>query len=324
MSKANETSSKLPEGGGEFVRILRAKTSPRKTGDVSQERQEGQEPQERQDKQDIQIDKTDNETQERQGNTTLCGVASRHHTDSDGAAKPLSAMTFPEYVAWAVEDAEDQYEASETPWVGILFYFVRAMAYFRDEPGQTPKSLFHDSGVELVKIAKRRRVDHRDPWASFFDKSRDEAEVEFISTLPKIRLPRGKSDPVEIAIERSATMTLGLRKQDEETRPTMYRKFISVAGWLQVTAGDKNIVLPCDLLGQRFNVSAMTISRMRTWAVEDGYIKLVKAHRYAAKSAAEYRFNVRWYRCLMEAAKRGTAYSFDLADAVPSEGVGDE
>jgi len=38
----------------------------------------------------------------------------------------------------------------------------------------------------------------------------------------------------------------------------------------RVIVGDQNITLPCELLSELMNVSKMTISRYRRWAIIDG------------------------------------------------------
>jgi hypothetical protein len=80
-----------------------------------------------------------------------------------------------------------------------------------------------------------------------------------------------------------------------------------------VIVGNQNITLPCENLAELMNVSAMTISRYRNWAVKDGYLRRVKEHKFSSRgqgNATEFRFDVSRWRCLDEKAQQGTASGF--------------
>jgi hypothetical protein len=58
----------------------------------------------------------------------------------------------------------------------------------------------------------------------------------------------------------------------------------------------------------------MTVSRYRKWALEDGFIKQVKAHQFFGKGkggkATEFLFDVSRCEMLRERAQEGTEESF--------------
>jgi hypothetical protein len=92
-------------------------------------------------------------------------------------------------------------------------------------------------------------------------------------------------------------------------RPAGYASFISLAGWLQVVAGDRPIMVPVEDTAEILEVDPSCISRYRRWAVEDGFLKEVGAYerpqgRRKGK-ATEFRFAVSLFPALAEVAHRG-------------------
>jgi hypothetical protein len=83
----------------------------------------------------------------------------------------------------------------------------------------------------------------------------------------------------------------------------------SIAGWLQVVIGDRNILLPVADLAEILGVQKMTVSRYRKWAIADGLLKEVApaAHHPKARKgkATEFRFNVERVPMLKERAAGG-------------------
>jgi hypothetical protein len=153
-----------------------------------------------------------------------------------------------------------------------------------------------------------------DDWERWLDVSREDAHAEFYGAWDQVRFLPGRM-PLESALEYADRLPLELNAETREGRPEGYQRFISIAGWLQVGMGDRNILLPVEDLAEALGVQPMTVSRYRKWAEEDGFLKQVKGHVYKGKGrggkATEFRFKVGRFPILREAAQEGTAESFD-------------
>jgi hypothetical protein len=109
-------------------------------------------------------------------------------------------------------------------------------------------------------------------------------------------------EPLDQAVEREKMQLIPSTERTEG-----YQNFVSIAGWLQVTMGDRNIMLPCEKLAELLNCKPMTISRYRRWAVEDGLMRQVKEHRFkpgGGGDATEFRFDTSQYKCLDQTAQK--------------------
>jgi hypothetical protein len=93
-----------------------------------------------------------------------------------------------------------------------------------------------------------------------------------------------------------------------------YEQFLSIAGWLQVGMGDRNILLPVHKLASLLEVDPRTIGRYRQWAIVDGFLVEVAEAQHDSGRATEYRFNVARCRMLEEAAQQGTQESYHAAN----------
>jgi hypothetical protein len=141
-----------------------------------------------------------------------------------------------------------------------------------------------------------------DAWEHYFVLSKEDAQVEFMGCWEKVRFVPGW-DPLDQAIEQAKKMQL-IPPTD---RTVGYQNFVSIAGWLQVTMGNRNIMLPCEKMSEHLNCTPMTISRYRRWAVEDGLVQMVKEHRFKSAGggeATEFRFDTSQYKCLAQTAEK--------------------
>jgi hypothetical protein len=138
---------------------------------------------------------------------------------------------------------------------------------------------------------------------------RDDAEAEFLGAWDKIRYLPGYS-PLRCALEHARHTTLRLKEEVAQKRPAGYPLFVTLAGWLQVGMGDRDILLPVEEVAELLHVQPVTVSRYRRWAVLDGYLKEVKPYEFRGKGrggkATECRFDVSLFPCLRERAQDGT------------------
>jgi hypothetical protein len=129
-------------------------------------------------------------------------------------------------------------------------------------------------------------------WETWFPDS-DDPRVEFIYCWQRIRFARGEG-PLELASRNSRK--LPLRPLHEYSRG--YASFVSIAGHLQQFQGDQAILLPCERLAKLLSVTAMTITRYRRMALQDGILIIRKKHQFSPgpsaqkNSATEFTFSV--------------------------------
>ncbi|MCX5658621.1 MAG: hypothetical protein NTW19_02735 [Planctomycetota bacterium] len=154
-------------------------------------------------------------------------------------------------------------------------------------------------------------------WAGWLGVDRETAATAFLSCWDRVRCLPGYG-PVDYAIQRATAVPINWLANNLSIDTAGYRRFLSVAGWLQVTAGNANIVLPVHLLSKKLKTTTMSVSRYRTAALADKYLIFAKAHRWhskggSANAATEYRFNVGLVPVLKQAAQAGTVEAFGEA-----------
>jgi hypothetical protein len=152
------------------------------------------------------------------------------------------------------------------------------------------------------------REEGEEGWPGWFGVDREDAEAEVLRSWDKIRILVGGT-PLDSALKFADECPLGLRPELKECRSTGYPRFISMAAYLQVGRGNDHILLPCDDVSKLLGVTAMTVSRYRAWAVEDGYLTVVKPHEpYRGKKptrATEFRFDLSKFPNLQKRSQRG-------------------
>jgi hypothetical protein len=226
-------------------------------------------------------------------------------------------------------------------WTSDLFWFVYLV---RGHDNMYPYLGNGKKAFDLVdqliagwKASAKKKGDtpfhgwDNDPWQSWFGVSRSSARAEFIDMWTKIRFMPGH-DPLTQSVDSARRGRLGLLPSVRDKRPVAdppkrgeawdesdYEFFVSVAGHLQVAMGDKDIKLPVERVGEIMKVTKMTISRYRGMAIEDGYLKVVKAHKYRPKGrgdATAFRFDVIRFPALRDKAQLGTDAVFRLIPEV--------
>lgn len=187
----------------------------------------------------------------------------------------------------------------------IVEMFLRDWTRHSIRKGTTPPHGIHDG----------------DGWMEWFGIERDEARAEFVDVWEKSRYLPG-SDPLKQARDANVRCRLTVCERvaakrpiaaDDETQGKDYQAFIGIAGHLQVAMGAANITLPCGKLGAVMGVSKMTISRYRRWAIDDGYIVVMRDHKFRSNGkgdATEFRFNVDRFSVLSNKSQATTTDPF--------------
>jgi hypothetical protein len=207
-------------------------------------------------------------------------------------------LLVPQFLVWAYQH-RFEFDADSEGWQSPLFPFVRAVKGHPELIGLRAKAAL-DALERTMRVWMGKAKG--DPWSHYFELDREDAQVEFLACWEKIRFVP-EWEPLDQAVEQAKKMRL-LPKNE---RTDGYQQFISIAGWLQVTMGDRNIMLPCEKLGEYLKCTPMTISRYRQWAVEDGLLTITKAHRFKAGGsgeATEFRFDTSRYDCLAKTAEK--------------------
>lgn len=208
------------------------------------------------------------------------------------SAKPFPwNLPLPEFIEYAVKKCDNvKYDQQQ-------FFLVRQLrSYF---PQNTTAE---DAFAQVLPILQK--------WPNF---DAETAMAYLVDTWGKIRF-RETQTPLEQAAARAARTPLVTPRGQRFNAPT-YDRFVSIAGWLQVLMGDKDILLPCGKTADLMKTTKNMVSIWRRWAIEDGYLVLVEQHKFNTdtKFASKFRFNVRQWKCLSSEAQNGTAISFDLA-----------
>src|SRR5439155_1721787 len=115
-----------------------------------------------------------------------------------------------------------------------------------------------------------------DPWLEWFMTLKEDARVAFANVWEKARFTPGQG-PLQQAFDAAREHRMLLPPEVAERRPTGepdersesdYEFFVSLAGHLQVIAGNQSIYLPCHSLAEMLKVSTRTVARYRAWAIE--------------------------------------------------------
>lgn len=242
-------------------------------------------------------------------------VRYRRQTFADELSRGLpSTLTFPEYLACAIEESRRGVHG-QRGWQSPLFYLIRlikAHPQFSKATAQQAIRATEDILRAWRPFIPKERLWMGD-WGYWLHLGREDAHAEFLDAWDKVRYLPGSS-PLANAYYQAKRFPLRLAADTKQRRTEVYEFFISIAGWLQVAMGDRNILLPVEELSEILHVEPMTISRYRKWAIEDGFLKEVQPHAFKGKGkggkATEFRFDVSRVPILMERAQRGTTLSF--------------
>jgi hypothetical protein len=225
-----------------------------------------------------------------------------------------------EFIEWLIKTHGKHHEdlAKAGRWQSELFRFVRIAKAHPDLTGLTARQAFRkvEKVIKAWLLSIREVRPGDDVWERCLDVNAEDAESEFMDLWEKIRYVPG-AGPLENALEAAEADPLSLSAEVRDRRSAGYPVFVSLAGHLQVCMGARTILLPVEKVAPLLGVKAMTISRYRHWAIEDGFLRETKEHSFRKKgqrdTATEYVFDVTLFPILAERAAPGTAELFGEA-----------
>ncbi len=255
---------------------------------------------------------------ERGGGTPPGGAAGEDQWQQKKTLTPLDAfradleagvpstLPFPVYLARAVQEYRRHVEEDGPPEWQVLFYFVRLVQGHPAMAGRSGKEAFRAVCEVMRSWSRRKGIPASQGWQHWLDVDCDDAETVFLDAWDKVRYLPGRN-PLRNALERAEQNPIILPEELADKRPDVYPRFVSLAGWLQVVMGDQPIKLPVREVGELLRILPMTVSRLRKFAVKDGFLKEIKPHRYAGKrgagEATSFRFDVSRVPMLRERAQ---------------------
>jgi hypothetical protein len=117
----------------------------------------------------------------------------------------------------------------------------------------------------------------QEPWTDYLGFT-EEDEYEFLTIWRKVKFPAGV-DFLADAVSMADSEPLVFESHGDG-KITTYERFVSIAGYLQVSLGpDVNILLPCEKIAEILNVDPSRVSQLRQLAVADGYLVEVVPYR---------------------------------------------
>jgi len=237
--------------------------------------------------------------------------ASATSAEEELAAPSLWSLPLPQFVKAVVVELEDYDEPFPSPF----FHFVRKLRSFWAEGTITADAAF-DEVTPIIRRLGRG-------WPAGGGNSElddEEAYTEFVTLWAKVRY-RADETPLTNAAVKAKAYPLGTLRSNKKRPLPGYDRFISLAGWLQVSMGDRPIMLPCRACAEALKTTSRMVSIWRQWAVEDEFLKVQQEHRYhpgGKSEATVFRFDVGRWKCLSKVAQRGTQSSFDVCEFFPT------
>jgi len=222
------------------------------------------------------------------------------------SANQSRTLTYTGIIEYALEEHHmDHLRDNGDPREGYrtqLWTFTRCVKSFFASTAN-PDAVFFD--VVVPEIDSRGGWEILDTWLD-----PEEIYFEFVCNWDRVRYDIGET-PLSNAVLKAEKNPLEPRRcTGRADFLARYAKFVSIAGWLQVTMGNRSILLPVDRLGELMSVKPMTITRYRQAAVSDGYLRVIKEHCYTRKTATEFRFDVSRFSALQGKAQEGSSEAF--------------
>jgi hypothetical protein len=209
-------------------------------------------------------------------------------------SKPLVSSKGREHLYALLDDWFQHHQADydpdrsgDDPWETPLW----AVAYvLKGQPDYR-----HLQGKEILQLFEQWLSSRELAWTGISEiDDAEEGQVEFLSTWKNVRLGAGYL-PLQAALDIAEHRPLFFRSQCCPT--TSYQRVLNLAFRLQELVGAGNILLPCENTSTLLEVAKITVSRLRDFAMEDGYLKKVQAHYFNPSKrgearATEFRFNM--------------------------------
>ncbi len=172
------------------------------------------------------------------------------------SGKP-SSLPLREYLSAAAACFEYEQPSYDEGWKSPLWDFTRAA---KGHP-----QLCDLPGTKALSEVEKWLRSQRQSWTKAFPdtNSQEDAQTEFLHIWEVIRFAPGRT-PLESALQKARQHPLVASNH----RTDGYDRFLSVAGWLQVIMGDRNILLPCHKLALTLGVQHTTVARYRKFGIE--------------------------------------------------------
>ncbi len=230
--------------------------------------------------------------------------------DQDETAVPDLSLPLDRYVeeagraevAWMDEQSYDSTGSVE--WKAG-WHFVRLLKCHPELRDLKTLEALTKARAAIVRASRRLPIYHSFPGAAFDEviggflvENTDEFDAHFIRNWKAIRYLPGES-PLETASHLASLYPLSTREAKGDVLP-QYRKFVSLAGWLQYVVGDRNIFLPVHKLGPLIGCSARSVSTYIHMAEEEGILERVESHSLKSRKAHEFRFRTEYWQILRE------------------------
>ena len=184
-----------------------------------------------------------------------------------------------------------------------LFYWHLVREATRFFPPRTdPDTAFQRLKEAVEKHGTWDDVFSECPWYDLQD-----LYESFAVYFKKVRYIPGR-EPLEQALEKADTWPLHTDRGQRFPCPK-YERFISLAGWLQVTVGDMTIKLPVEKVGALLGADPKQVSRWRIMGKKDEYLTVVRPHKRPGPDgqsgeATAFRFDISRFPILCRAAGR--------------------
>lgn len=164
-------------------------------------------------------------------------------------------------------------------------------------------------------------IERRGGWREVLctDLDYEDLLCDFVYSWRRIRYRIGEG-PLAAAMRTATEEPLELPASDPWSDLPAYRRFVSLAGWLQIIVEDQPIFLPRRRIGELLGRSHTQIMRYCAHAVEQGHLELVNAHSLVGRRAAEYRFDVSRFASLCTATSHSQASSTRSPSCTSREG----
>jgi len=122
----------------------------------------------------------------------------------------------------------------------------------------------------------------------------DERRDKWCEKWDSVKFAIGET-PLEMAYRKAIERPLTTERSKKRKRAS-YDRFVSLAAWLQKSVGQhQTILLPCRDVAEVMHTDKCMVSIWRKWAIQDGYLSVVKAHRMGDGMATEFSFDLGRY-----------------------------